>query len=103
LKAVFVHFSYEGNAEDIFFIKTNVFSSLAYDKEVVSNIDQEQPIFYEYPSEDDEEQSFFMASLEPCSMVPVYDNYGFDPWESHEGEKEELNVHLISSPAIINE
>jgi hypothetical protein len=52
------------------------------------NIDQEQPTFGEYLSKDDEEQSF--------SMVPVYDNYGSDPWESHEGEKEELNVQLIS-------
>jgi hypothetical protein len=50
--------------------------------------------FYEYPSEDDEEQNFFMASLEPCSMVPVYDN---------EGEKEEINVQLISCPTLINE
>jgi hypothetical protein len=44
-----------------------------------------------------------MASLEPCSMVPVYDNYESDPWESHEGEKEELNVQLISCPTLVNE
>jgi hypothetical protein len=36
-------------------------------------------------------------------MVPVYDNYESDPWESHGGEKEELNVQLISSPTLINE
>ena len=44
-----------------------------------------------------------MASLEPCSMVHVYDNYEFYPWEGHEGEKEELNVQLISCPTLINE
>jgi hypothetical protein len=103
LKADFVYCSYEENSEDIFVLETNVFGSHAYDEEVVSNTDQKQPIFYEYPSEDDEEQSFFMASLEPCSMVPIYDNYESDPWEGHEGEKEELNVQLISCPTLINE
>jgi hypothetical protein len=44
-----------------------------------------------------------MASLEPHNMVHVYDNYESDPWESHEGEKEELNVQLISCPTLINE
>jgi hypothetical protein len=29
-----------------------------------------------------------MASLEPRSMVHVYDNYESDPWEIHEEEKE---------------
>jgi hypothetical protein len=45
LKADFVCCSYEGNAEDISFLETNVFRSLAYYEEVVSNTDQEQPIF----------------------------------------------------------
>jgi hypothetical protein len=36
-------------------------------------------------------------------MDPVYDNYESDPWEGHGGEKEELNVQLISSPTLINE
>ena len=103
LKAYFVCCSYEENAEDIFVIKTDVFGSLAYHEEIVSNTDQEQPFFYEYCSEDDEEQFFFMASLEPRSMVPIYDNYEFDPWESDGGENEEINVHLISCPTLIND
>jgi hypothetical protein len=36
-------------------------------------------------------------------MVPVYDNYEPNPWESHGGEKEEINVQLISCPSLINE
>jgi hypothetical protein len=36
-------------------------------------------------------------------MVHVYDNYELDHWEGHEGEKEEINVHPISSATIINE
>jgi hypothetical protein len=36
-------------------------------------------------------------------MVPVYDDYEYDPWEGHEGEKEELNVQLISYPTLVNE
>jgi hypothetical protein len=39
-------------------LETYVFGSPAYDEEVVSNTDQKQPIFDEYPSEDDEEQIF---------------------------------------------
>jgi hypothetical protein len=103
LKADFVCCSYEESAEDIFVLETYVFGSPAYDEEVISNTDQGQLIFYEYPSEDDEEKSFFMASLEPRSMVLVYDNYGSDPWESHGGEKKELNVQLISSLTLTNE
>ena len=103
MKADFVCFSYEENAEDIFILETYVLSIPSYDEEVVSNIDQEQPIFDEYPNEDDEEQIFSIASLELRSMVPVYDNYEFDPWESHGGEKEDINVQLISCPTLINE
>jgi hypothetical protein len=44
-----------------------------------------------------------MDSLEPCTMVPVYDNYESHPWEGHEGEKEEINVWLISCPKPVNE
>jgi hypothetical protein len=102
LKADFVCFSYEENAEDIYVLETNFFIILAYDEEFVSNVDQEQPIFDEYPSEDDEEKSFFIASLEPRSMVLVYDNYESNPWESHGGKNEELNVQLISCPTLIN-
>jgi hypothetical protein len=92
LKADFVCCSYEENAEDVYVLEIDVFSRSAYDEEVVSNTNQEQPIFDEYPNEDDDEQNFFKASLEPRSMVHVYDNYEYDPWESHGGEKEELNV-----------
>jgi hypothetical protein len=87
--------SYEGDAEDILVLETDVFGSPAYDEEVISGTDQEQPTFDEYPNEDDEEQRF--------SMVPVYDDYESDPWESHEGEKEELNVQFISCPEPVNE
>jgi hypothetical protein len=103
LKADFVCFSYEENAKDIFVLETYVFSIPAYDEEFFSNTYQEQPFFYEYPSEDDEEYIFFITSLEPCSMNFVYDNYESDPCESHGGEKEELNVNLISCPTLINE
>jgi hypothetical protein len=83
LKADFVRFSYEENAKDILVLETNFFGSLAYDEEFISNTGQEKPIFDEYPSEDDEENSFFMASLEPRSMVTLYDNYESDTWEGH--------------------
>jgi hypothetical protein len=78
LKANFICFCYEGNVEDIYVLETNVFSIPAYDEEVVSNTDQEQPIFNEYPIEDDEEKRFFIASLEPRSIVLAYDNNEFD-------------------------
>jgi hypothetical protein len=35
-------------------------------------------------------------------MVPIYDDYESDPWESHEGEKEELNGQFISCPELVN-
>jgi hypothetical protein len=61
---------------------------------VLSDTDQEQTTFDEYPSEDDEEKSF--------SMVLIYDDYELDPWESHEGEKEELNGQFNSCPEPLN-
>ena len=85
------------------YLKADVLGSPTYDEEVVSNADQKQPIFYEHPNEDDKEKSFFMASLEPHSMVHVYDDYEYDPCEGHEGENEELNVHLISFSTLVNE
>jgi hypothetical protein len=36
-------------------------------------------------------------------MVLVYDEYESDPWESHGGEKEELNVQFISCPKPVSE
>jgi hypothetical protein len=69
LKEKFVCFSYEENEEDSFVLETNIFRNPAYDEEVVSNADQEQLMFDEYPSEDDEENIFFIASLEPHSMT----------------------------------
>jgi hypothetical protein len=103
LKEDFVCCSYEENEKDISVLEKNFFSSPSYDEEVVSNTDQEQPIFEEYATEDDEEWSFFISSLEPHSLAPIYDNYESDPWESHGGEKEELNVQLVSCPTLINE
>jgi hypothetical protein len=43
-------------------------AALAYDEEVVSNTDQEQPIFDEYTSDGDE-HNFSMFSLEPLSTI----------------------------------
>jgi hypothetical protein len=54
----------------------------------------DQPIFYGYLSDDDE-HNFFMASLEPLSIVPVYDDCGSDSWEGNGGEKKELQKQLI--------
>jgi len=79
LKADFVCCSYEENTEDIVFLETNLFGSPDYDEDVVSNTDKKQPFFYEYPSEDDKEQSLFMPSLEPHNMVFVYDDYESNP------------------------
>ena len=43
-----------------------------------------------YVPTEDKEQSF--------PMVPVYDDYEYDIWESHEEEEEEENVQFISCP-----
>jgi hypothetical protein len=94
-KADFACCSHEGNAEDIPVHETDVFGSPAYDEEVISSTDQEQTTFDKYPSTDDEEHSF--------SMVLVYDDYKSSPWESHEGEMEEINVQFISCLDPVNE
>jgi hypothetical protein len=39
--------------------------------------------------------NFFMASLEPLSIVSVYDDCGSDSWEGNGGEKKELQKQLI--------
>jgi hypothetical protein len=36
-------------------------------------------------------------------MVPVYDDYDYDPWESHEEEEGEPNVLFISYLEPANE
>jgi hypothetical protein len=77
LEAYFSCFSYEENAEDVPVLETNVFGSPAYDGEVISNTDHEQPTFDENPSIDDEEKRFY--------MVLIYDYYDYNPCESHEG------------------
>jgi hypothetical protein len=59
LKADVVCCSYGENAEDIPILEKMFWEALAYDEEVVSNADQKQPMFYEYPNEDDKEQEFF--------------------------------------------
>jgi hypothetical protein len=53
-----------------------------------------QPIFDEYSSDDDK-HNFFMTSLEPLNIVPVYDVYEYDSWEYNGGEKKELQKQLI--------
>jgi hypothetical protein len=95
LEADFACLSYEGNVEDVPVLETDFFGIPSYDGEVISNTNHEQPTFDEYPILDDEEQIF--------SMVLVYDYYEFDPCESHEGEKEKLNVQLVSYPEPVNE
>jgi hypothetical protein len=94
LEADFACHSYEENAEDIPVLEEDVLGSPTCDEEVMSYNDQEQTTFYGYPSEDDEEQSF--------SIVLFYDDYESDPWESHEGEKEELNGQFISCLEPVN-
>jgi len=95
LKAYFACCSYEGNVKDISVLETNIFGSPSYNEEVILNTDQEHTTFDGYPSEDDEEQIF--------SMVLVYDDFESDTCENHEGEKEELNVQLVSCPEPVNE
>jgi hypothetical protein len=62
---------------------------------VILDTSQEQTTCDEYPSKDDEEKS--------SPMVLVYYDCEFDPWESHEGEKEEPNAHFISCLEPVNE
>jgi hypothetical protein len=62
---------------------------------VISDTGQEQTTCDEYPSKDDEEQS--------SPMVHVYYDCESDPWESHEGEKEEPNAQFISCSEPVNE
>jgi hypothetical protein len=87
-------FSYE-DAEDIPVLETDVLGIPTYDEEVISDTGQEQTTCDEYPNEDDEEQS--------SPMVPVYYDCESDPWESHEGEKEEPNAQFISCSEPVNE
>jgi hypothetical protein len=103
LKEDVVHYSYGETVEDILVLEEFFFGNPSYDTKVVSNNEQKQLIFDEYPSEDDEEKRFFMDPLEPCSMVPVYDNYEPDLSVGHKGEKEEKNVQLVSCPTLVNE
>jgi hypothetical protein len=79
-------FSYKGDAEDILVLETDILGSPTYDKEVISNTDREQTTCDGYPNEDDEESS--------STMVPVYYDCESDPWEIHEGEKEEPNEKI---------
>ena len=60
------------------------------DSEHESDLEQQQG-----SSEDNEEWIF--------SLVSIYDDYELDPWESHEGEMEELNLQFTSCPEPINE
>jgi hypothetical protein len=60
------------------------------DIEYESDLEQQQG-----SSEDNEGKRF--------SLVPIYDDYESDPWESHEEEMEELNVQSTSCPEPVNE
>jgi len=95
LKANHACCSYE-DAEDIPVLETDVLGNPTYDEEVISNTGQEQTTCDEYPNEDDEEQS--------SPMVLVYYDCEYDPWESHEGEKEgKPNEQFISCPELVSE
>jgi hypothetical protein len=86
LKANFVCFSYEENAEDIYVLGTDVFSSLAYDEEVVSNTNHEQPCFdkkHVY-----EQQTVLIVHAEMISSHPT---------GGSEDEEKPLNQQMISS------
>jgi hypothetical protein len=64
--------SYEGDAEDILVLETDVLGSPAYEEEIFADTDQKQPTFDGYPSENDEEQSFSML---PNMIVGSVDDY----------------------------
>ena len=68
----------------------HVSDSMKKDIDYESELEQQQG-----SSEDNEEKSF--------SLVSIYDDYELDPWESHEGEMEELNLQFTSCPEPINE
>jgi hypothetical protein len=87
LEEDFARHSYEEYAEDTSILETEVLGSPAYDEGVMSDTDQEQTNFDEYPSEDDEKQS--------DSMVPDFSDFETDLEESHEGEKEESHLLAI--------
>jgi hypothetical protein len=71
----------------MFVPETDVLGIHAYKGEVVKHIDQKKPIFYYYPSKDDENKI--------SSMVPDYSDCEIDPREIHEGEKEERHLSSI--------
>jgi hypothetical protein len=88
------------DAEDIPALGAEVLDNPVCEEEVISNTEQEQPIFYEYPSEEEEGLDMQLFSspaviTKPQNeehnfpMGPVYDDYESDPWESQEEEPEE--------------
>lgn len=62
---------------------------------MILDTSQEQTTCDEYPDEDHEEQS--------SPVVLVYYDCVSDPWEIHEGEREELNAQFISYSEPVNE
>jgi hypothetical protein len=53
-------------------IETDVFGSPAYNEEVISNIDQEQQTFDEYPNEEEEEtEGQFISYPDPINEKPL--------------------------------
>jgi hypothetical protein len=69
-------------------------TATADDRELFSKEKHCVEIRHSVPTKD-KEKSF--------SLVPIDDDYELDPWESHEGEMEELNVQFTSCPELVNE
>jgi hypothetical protein len=69
-------------------------TAAADDRELFSKEKHCVEIRHSVPTKD-KEKSF--------SLVPIDDDYESDPWESHEGEMEELNVQFTSCPELVNE
>jgi hypothetical protein len=64
----------------------------------VDHRNEGQPLFDEYSSDDEQqayptfdhyEDSDQLDNKQSFPMVPIYDDYGSDPWESHGEEEEE--------------
>jgi len=88
------------DVEDIPALGEEVLDNPVCLEEVISNVEQEQPIFYEYPSEEEEGVDMHLFSSPAVITKPhneehnffmglVYDDYESDPWESQEEEPEE--------------
>jgi hypothetical protein len=72
----FVCCSYEKNVEDISVLETNVFNNPTYDEKIVSNTNQEQPIFDEYSYEEEQIPTSHFVDLRRNQLV--YASYELD-------------------------